>query len=129
MNLKISPLLLPLLGLTLVTGNLYAQNSAPGKPMPPTKQTPEQHRDAANPQGTQGSQKPHRPMRQPPAQAFELCKGKKQGEQVQITTPRGHQIKAQCTNSPEGLFARPEHPPRDNQDQREGARKQRNPER
>lgn len=52
------------------------------------------------------------PRREPPPQAYEDCKGKKAGDNVQITTPRGEKVAATCTNSPKGLFARPQHPPR-----------------
>jgi hypothetical protein len=52
-----------------------------------------------------------RPRHEPPPQAYEDCKGKKEGTVVQITTPREGKIAATCTNSPKGLFARPEHPP------------------
>jgi hypothetical protein len=50
--------------------------------------------------------------REPPAQAYTACQGKKEGDAVQITTPRGEKMNATCTSSPKGLFARPEHPPR-----------------
>lgn len=50
--------------------------------------------------------------REPPPQAYDACKGKKLNDSVEITTPRGDKIKAQCTESPKGLFARPERPPR-----------------
>ncbi len=53
-----------------------------------------------------------RPRREPPPQAYEDCKGKKEGDVVQITTPREGKIAATCTTSPKGLFARPQHPPR-----------------
>ena len=49
--------------------------------------------------------------REPPPQAFEICKGKSAGDTVQITTPQGQQLSATCTESPKGLFARPPHPP------------------
>ncbi|MFZ6655096.1 hypothetical protein [Undibacterium sp. TJN19] len=55
--------------------------------------------------------KDDRPPREPPPQAYEDCKGKKEGAVVQITTPREGKIAATCTNSAKGLFARPEHPP------------------
>ena len=45
----------------------------------------------------------------PPPQAFEDCKGKKEGEAVQHTTPQGV-IAATCVNGPQGLFARPNAP-------------------
>ena len=55
----------------------------------------------------QGGQPP-----EPPASAYTDCQGKKEGDVVQHTTPRGDNINATCTASPKGLFARPEHPPR-----------------
>ncbi|MFZ6754925.1 hypothetical protein ACO0KY_16265 [Undibacterium sp. Dicai25W] len=54
----------------------------------------------------------HGPRREPPPQAYEDCKGKKEGDIVQITTPREGKISATCTASAKGLFARPERPPR-----------------
>lgn len=56
--------------------------------------------------------KDDRPPREPPPQAYEDCKGKKEGAVVQITTPREGKISATCTTSPKGLFAKPERPPR-----------------
>jgi hypothetical protein len=53
-----------------------------------------------------------RPHREPPPQAYDDCKGKKEGDTVQITTPEGA-MAATCAPSPKGLFARPEHPPRE----------------
>ncbi|MCH8621490.1 hypothetical protein [Undibacterium sp. TS12] len=53
-----------------------------------------------------------RPPHEPPPQAYEDCKGKKEGDVVQITTPREGKIAATCTTSPKGLFARPQRPPR-----------------
>lgn len=46
-----------------------------------------------------------------PPFAFEVCAGKKAGDAVQFTTPRGDQRAGVCTDSPEGLFARPVPPP------------------
>lgn len=51
------------------------------------------------------------PRREPPPQAYDACKAKKLGDSIEITTPRGDKIKATCSESPKGLFARPEHPP------------------
>lgn len=55
-----------------------------------------------------------RPERQgnhgPPPQAYGDCKGRKAGDAVQHTTPEG-QVAATCEDSPEGLVARPSHPP------------------
>ncbi|MBC3882816.1 hypothetical protein H8K35_15110 [Undibacterium sp. LX40W] len=53
------------------------------------------------------------PHREPPPQAYEACKAKKKGDVVDIITPRGDKLKGNCTESPKGLFARPEHPPED----------------
>jgi hypothetical protein len=58
-------------------------------------------------QGDQGQQR-----REPPPQAYEDCKGKKEGDAIQITIASGEKISATCTSSAKGLFARPEHPPR-----------------
>jgi len=67
---------------------------------------------AEQPTGPSNSAEPPS-RREPPPQAYEDCKGKQVGDVVQITTPREGKISATCTNSPKGLFARPEHPPRD----------------
>lgn len=48
--------------------------------------------------------------RMPPLQAFEDCKGKKAGDTVQHTTREG-KVAATCAESPNGLVARPAHPP------------------
>ncbi|MFZ6688880.1 hypothetical protein ACO0K0_14120 [Undibacterium sp. SXout11W] len=56
----------------------------------------------------------HSPRREPPPQAYEDCKGKKESDIVQITTPREGKISATCTASAKGLFARPERPPHRN---------------
>lgn len=48
----------------------------------------------------------------PPPSAFVDCKGKKPGAVVQHRTPSGEKVAATCTDSPQGLFARPAHPPR-----------------
>lgn len=58
-----------------------------------------------NDSGPNGSHKP-------PPQAFEDCKGKKAGDLVQHTT-REAKVAATCLNSPDGLVARPNHPPGD----------------
>jgi hypothetical protein len=49
---------------------------------------------------------------EPPPSAFTDCKGKKEGAVIQHTTPNGDRVAAICVNSPKGLFALPEHPPR-----------------
>ncbi len=49
----------------------------------------------------------------PPPQAYEDCKGKKAGDIVQHTTPEGV-VEATCEDSPEGLVARPNQPPPNN---------------
>lgn len=48
----------------------------------------------------------------PPPHAFEACKDKQEGDEVEISVPDGHKVKGSCVKSPKGLFARPEHPPR-----------------
>ncbi len=53
--------------------------------------------------------------REPPPQAYQDCKGKQVGDVIQITTPHGDKMAATCTTSSKGLFARPEHPPHDQQ--------------
>ena len=53
----------------------------------------------------------HGPRREPPPQAYQDCKGKKEGDTVQIITPRNEKMAAICTRSAQGLFARPERPP------------------
>ncbi len=47
----------------------------------------------------------------PPPQAYADCKGKKAGDSVQHTTPEG-KVAATCVESPEGLVARPNDPPK-----------------
>lgn len=47
--------------------------------------------------------------REPPAQAYEDCKGRKAGDAVQHTTPEG-KVAATCAESPKGLVARPAKP-------------------
>jgi hypothetical protein len=47
--------------------------------------------------------------RQPPAQAYEDCRGRKSGDTVAHTTPEGA-VPATCTDSPDGLVARPRRP-------------------
>jgi hypothetical protein len=54
--------------------------------------------------------------REPPPQAYEVCKGRQEGDAVQFTTRRGKEISATCTSSPKGLFARPQHPPREHEE-------------
>jgi hypothetical protein len=46
----------------------------------------------------------------PPPQAFADCKGKSEGDSVQHTTPFGV-VPATCVQTPQGLAARPLHPP------------------
>jgi len=62
----------------------------------------------------------HSPRREPPPQAYEDCKGKREGDIVQISTPREGKISATCTASAKGLFARPERPPRRNGEPKDG---------
>lgn len=52
------------------------------------------------------------PHHTPPPSAFADCKGKKEGAVIQHKIPSGEKVAATCTASPQGLFARPEHPPR-----------------
>ncbi len=52
-----------------------------------------------------------RPPHEPPLQAYASCKNKKEGDIVEIVTPREEKISATCTASAKGLFARPERPP------------------
>jgi hypothetical protein len=51
----------------------------------------------------------------PPPQAFADCKGKSEGDQVQHATPFGV-VPATCVQTPQGLAARPLHPPQGGQD-------------
>jgi hypothetical protein len=48
-------------------------------------------------------------FRQPPPQAFQICAGKQAGDTVEITPPNREPVQAICTESPSGLFARPQH--------------------
>lgn len=51
-----------------------------------------------------------RPERhEPPPQAYEDCKGRKAGDQIQHATPEG-KVAATCAESPKGLVARPNQP-------------------
>ncbi|MFZ6723190.1 hypothetical protein [Undibacterium sp. Ji49W] len=80
---------------------LALSNTGQAQPQPPygeQKKPPEAGKDGP-------------PRREPPPQAYESCKGQKEGAVVQITTPREGKISATCTTSPKGLFARPERPP------------------
>ncbi|MBC3920811.1 hypothetical protein H8L32_25320 [Undibacterium sp. CY18W] len=80
---------------------LALSNTGQAQPQPPygeQKKPPEAGKDGP-------------PRREPPPQAYEACKDKKEGAVVQITTPREGKISATCTTSPKGLFARPERPP------------------
>ncbi len=81
--------------MTALAASLFVHAQPPGGDQ---KKPPEAGRD-------------DRPRHEPPPQAYEDCKGKKEGAVVQITTPREGKISATCTNSPKGLFARPERPP------------------
>lgn len=58
------------------------------------------------------------PRHAPPSSAFDDCKGKTEGAAIQHATPKGNKVPAICVNSPNGLFARPEHPPRPDHDPR-----------
>ena len=65
----------------------------------------------AGAQSSRPDQEPPLEGRKPPPQAFEACKNKKEGDQVQVTLPDGQKLSASCVNSPQGLFARPTRPP------------------
>ncbi len=71
----------------------------------------EANRPENRPEG-QGPGGPGSPGRRgpPPPQAFDACKGKALGDQVQLTTPRGV-VSASCIQTPQGLAARPQRPP------------------
>lgn len=45
----------------------------------------------------------------PPPQAYEDCKGKRAGDEIQHATPEG-KVAATCVDSPKGLVARPSQP-------------------
>ncbi|MBN2427926.1 MAG: hypothetical protein JXK94_06300 [Deltaproteobacteria bacterium] len=47
----------------------------------------------------------------PPPEAFEACKGKKEGDKVTIKTSPGDEITATCQRIPEQLLAVPDGPP------------------
>jgi len=69
---------------------------------------PENRPDGEGPgPGGLGGPRRHGP---PPPQAFEACKGKGEGDPVQLTTPRG-EVAATCAQTPQGLAARPQRPP------------------
>jgi hypothetical protein len=53
---------------------------------------------------------PPRPQQGPPPQAYEDCRGKRAGDAVQHTTREGV-VAATCTETPQGLAARPNQPP------------------
>ena len=94
-RLRVASLLNALTALTIltaVTATINAQAQASDKPA----------------EAKSGQRPPH----EPPPQAYVDCKGKKEGDAVQIITPRDEKIPAVCTSSAKGLFARPEHPPR-----------------
>lgn len=92
------------LGLILISSTLSTHSIA--SPLPYQSKNQEEGKD--------------RRHREPPPQAYEACKGKKLNDNVEVTTPRGDKIKAQCIESPKGLFARPERPPhRDEGDDQE----------
>jgi len=55
-------------------------------------------------------QAPAANVHEPPPQAYADCQGKMAGETVQHTTPEG-KVAATCTDSPNGLVARPNQPP------------------
>jgi len=53
-----------------------------------------------------------RPKHEPPPNAYTDCKGRKAGDAVQHQTPEGV-VAAKCVDSPKGLVARPDNPPKD----------------
>ena len=79
-------------------------------PIAAKAQSAEKKRGDASAEQGQPHERPH----EPPPQAYANCKDKKEGDTVQIETPREGKISATCTVSPKGLFARPERPPRGN---------------
>lgn len=90
------------------TALIFSMATVLSLPLAAQAQPPEKKRgDASAEQG---------PPREPPPQAYADCKDRKEGDKVQIVTPRNEKISATCTASPKGLFARPEHPPRRNTD-------------
>ena len=64
----------------------------------------------------QGGAPPAREHRGPPKEAFDACKGKKEGDAVETTTPRGDKVSGSCrmvmipTRPPEGARERDERP-------------------
>jgi hypothetical protein len=61
----------------------------------------------------QGAPAPGQQMhkRVPPPEAFEACDGKKAGDTVTFTTPRGEKLKGTCKMFPARLVATPAQPP------------------
>lgn len=53
--------------------------------------------------------------RSPPPEAYEACEGKKAGDEVTFTTPRGEKVAATCNMMPARLVAIPDHPPQGGQ--------------
>ncbi|QEL56120.1 hypothetical protein [Chromobacterium paludis] len=49
--------------------------------------------------------------RMPPDEAFQACNGKKAGDAVSFTTPRGEKMSGKCKMMPARLAAVPDHPP------------------
>ena len=64
------------------------------------------------------AQPPHEERRGPPQEAFDACKGKKEGAAAEAASPRGDMIKGTCrmvlvpANPPGGERERPPAPPR-----------------
>ncbi|MEO9386644.1 hypothetical protein, partial [Chromobacterium phragmitis] len=48
--------------------------------------------------------------RMPPDEAFQACNGKKAGDTVSFTTPRGEKMSGKCKMMPARLAAAPDHP-------------------
>jgi hypothetical protein len=61
-----------------------------------------------------------RARRVPPPEAFEACDGKKAGDKVTFTTPRGEKISGTCTMMPARLVASPDRPPQQGANQAGG---------
>jgi hypothetical protein len=53
----------------------------------------------------------NRAHRAPPPEAYEACDGKKAGDKVSFTSPRGEKVAATCNMMPARLVAMPDHPP------------------
>ena len=81
-----------LIALTIALGLVFSCASAQDQPPRP---------DAGRPRGEAPG------GREPPRQAYEDCRGKKAGDNVQLMKREGT-VAATCVDSPNGLFARPD---------------------